>query len=226
MDQTKAETIRRLIVGDLRRIYRVRYGPTLPNDDAGRDDLELLLMPISLSSKAAPEKMQHAIDTLAPWMPKTEASALIDNLIRLDERYRRPSMKEIGERIRLTNAERERLTAWRITPVDITSEALAEQRKAKERKRKARKRLELGKQTRAEYLAAIKSIKPWEAAGIPRRTWFRRKARGMALGVSATILLTTQEQPSATPTKLNRPMASRGNPGHSLNRNTHRKEKR
>jgi hypothetical protein len=111
---SKAETIRRLIVGDLRRIFRHRYGATLPDDDAGRDDLELLLLPISLGPKAAAEKMQHTIEVLAPWMPQAEASALIDNLIRLDARYRRPSGAEMGERIRLTNAEREGLKAWRI----------------------------------------------------------------------------------------------------------------
>jgi hypothetical protein len=48
---TKVETIRRLLIGDLRRIYRYRYGAILPDDDAGRDDLELLLLPISLSPK-------------------------------------------------------------------------------------------------------------------------------------------------------------------------------
>ena len=35
--------MRRLLIGDLRRIFRHRYGATLPDDDAGRDDLELLL---------------------------------------------------------------------------------------------------------------------------------------------------------------------------------------
>ena len=49
---SKAETIRRLLLGDLRRIFRHRYGAILPDDDAGRDDLELLLRLISLSPKA------------------------------------------------------------------------------------------------------------------------------------------------------------------------------
>ena len=72
---SKAETIRRLLVGDLRRIFRHRYGATLPDDDAGRDDLKLLLLPISLSPKAAAEKMQYQIEIIAPWMPDTEARA-------------------------------------------------------------------------------------------------------------------------------------------------------
>ena len=41
---SKPETIRRLIVGDLRRVFHHRYGALLPNDDAGHDDLELLLL--------------------------------------------------------------------------------------------------------------------------------------------------------------------------------------
>ena len=105
----KSETLRRLIVGDLRRVLRHRYGPVLHDDDAGRDDLTLLLLPVSLSPKAAPEKMRHQVEILAPWMPESEATDLIDSILQLPLWYRRPSFKEIGERIRLTNAERERL---------------------------------------------------------------------------------------------------------------------
>ena len=118
---SKAETIRRLILGDLRKIFRHRYGPTLPDDDAGREDLELLLRLISLSPREGEERMQFQIETLAPWMPETEAADLINNLLRLDLRLRRLSGKEAGKQVQLTNAERERLRAWSIAPVDITA---------------------------------------------------------------------------------------------------------
>jgi hypothetical protein len=99
---------------DLRRIFRHRYGATLPDDDAGRDYLMLLLLPISLCRKAAVEKMQHQIEVIAPWIPDTEAEHLIDQIMQLPLYYRRPSGKELGERIRLINAEREMPNAWRI----------------------------------------------------------------------------------------------------------------
>jgi hypothetical protein len=212
----KAETLRRLIVGDLRRIFRHRYGAVLPDDDAGRDDLMLLLLPISLSRKAEVEKMQHEIEVSAPWMGSTEAGQLIDQIMRLPTYFRRPSRKEIGERIRLTNAERERLKAWRIAPVDMTAADLAEQRKTKERDRKARKRRQAGAISRPAYVAkSLTKQKPWEAEGISRATWYRRRETS----ASATILSIGPEQPVSLPPRLNRPRAFKGNlsPPHSQN---------
>jgi hypothetical protein len=84
----KAETIRRLIVGDLRRVFRHRYGAVLPHDDAGREDLVLLLLPISLCPKAPVEKMRHVIETLAPWLGSADATDLIGNLMRQAQRQR------------------------------------------------------------------------------------------------------------------------------------------
>jgi hypothetical protein len=172
---SKAETLRRLLIGDLRRIYRHRCGAILPDDDAGREYLELLLRLISLSPRAAAEKIQFQIETLAPWMPETEAADLINNLLRLDLRFRRLTSKEAGEQIQLTNAERERLRAWSIAPVDMTAAELSEQRKAKDRARKRRKRTKTGAVSRQAYLANAKMRRqPWEDAGISRATWYRR----------------------------------------------------
>src|SRR5262245_25711213 len=116
---SKPETLRRLMLGDLRRLFRCRWGAILPDDDSGRDDLELLLRLHSLSPKPAADKMQCHIETIAPWMPQAEATDLIDNLLRIDPRYNRLSGKEAGERVNLTNAERERFKLWRIVPVDM-----------------------------------------------------------------------------------------------------------
>jgi len=172
---SKAETIRRLLIGDLRRIFRHRYGPILPDDDAGRDDLALLLLPISLSPKAPTEKMQHEIEIFAPWMPKIDGADLIDNLMRLPARYRRLSGKEIGTRIQLTNAERELLKAWRIAPVDMTAAELSEQRNAKDRARRRLKRAEAGAVSRQAYLAKAKTRRqPWKESGVSRSTYYRR----------------------------------------------------
>jgi hypothetical protein len=192
---SKTETIRRLLLGDLRRIFRNRYGATLPDDDAGRDDLMLLLLPISLCRKAAVEKMRYQIEVIAPWMPDTDAEQLIDQIMQLPLWYRRPSGKEIGERIQLTNAEREMLKAWRIAPVDITALELSEQRKAKDRARRRLKRAEAGAVSRQAYLAKAKSkVQPWKANGVSRSTWYRhmRQVRPRQdLTTSGTTCLTT-----------------------------------
>ena len=48
---SRAEIIRRLRLGDLQKFLRFRYGHTLPDDDAGREDLHELLLPISLGTQ-------------------------------------------------------------------------------------------------------------------------------------------------------------------------------
>jgi hypothetical protein len=200
---SKAETIRRLLVGDLRRLYRHRCGATLPDDDAGREYLELLLRLISLLPRAAKEKMQFQIETLAPWMPESEATDLINNLLRLDLRFRRLTGKEAGERIQLTNAERELLKAWRIAPVDMSDADLAQQRKVKDRARKRRKRTKTGAVSRQAYLAkATMQRRPWEDAGMSRATWYRhmRQVRPRQdLTTSGTTCLTTLRASSGEP---------------------------
>ena len=85
--------------------------------------------------------MRFEAEVLAPWMPQSELTGLIDSLLRVDPLAITVwAETEAGQRLRLTNAERERLRAWRIALVDMTAELLAEQRKAKDRARKAARR--------------------------------------------------------------------------------------
>ena len=93
---SKSETIRCLLIGDLRRIFRHRYGATLPDDDAGREDLDLLLRLHAVSPNAAEKKMQFEVEVLAPWMPKSEADDLLDSYLRYDPRRVRPSRKSFA----------------------------------------------------------------------------------------------------------------------------------
>src|SRR5262249_43701424 len=74
------ETLRRLRLGDLKRLFRHRYGPTLFDDDAGRDDLFELLLPVSLRGKSAGKVMRNVIETWAPWMEAAEAYILLQRI--------------------------------------------------------------------------------------------------------------------------------------------------
>ena len=58
------EMIRRLRLGDLKRLLRSRYGHTLPDDDAGREDLRLLLWTISMG-QGDWTKLKNAIEVWA-----------------------------------------------------------------------------------------------------------------------------------------------------------------
>ena len=87
-----------------------------------------------------------------------------------------PSPEVIAERVRFTNADRERHRLWTIPPIDMSKEQLAEQRKRKDRERRMIARRKAGAQLRDAYLAMFS--KPWITAGVSRATWYRRKAKG------------------------------------------------
>src|SRR6516225_8675738 len=122
--------LRRLRLGNLRKLFRHRYGPILPNDDAGRAELRELLLPISVSANAA-VRMPKAIELWAPWMGQQEAIQLIDDINRTPIRRRKPNGKVLGERLQVTNAQREQLKLWTIAACDMSEEEAQEWRKAK-----------------------------------------------------------------------------------------------
>jgi hypothetical protein len=89
------EILRRLRLGHVRKLLLHRYGPELPDDDAGRADLRELLLPISLGQEPH-QKMRNAIDVQAPWMGDDEATALIDEIRCLPLFERKPTPKVLG----------------------------------------------------------------------------------------------------------------------------------
>jgi hypothetical protein len=137
--------IRRLRLGNLRKLLRDRCGYQLPDDDAGREYLYELLLPISVSPHAD-IKMPNAIEIWAPWMKTEEAGQLVDQINRTPIRQRKPNAKELGKRLRVINGERERLKLWTIAPFNMNKwEMLAHRRaKARERMRRAVDRAQRG----------------------------------------------------------------------------------
>ena len=192
----KREALRRARLGDLQRLFQSRYGVRgLPDDDAGRGDLFELVLVTSLAPAAAEKKGLCIIELWAPWMPRGEAEALVNHVWSLDLYERTPTARTLGNRLRVTNAEREQLRLWTIKPFDMTDEQLLEQSKARDRARRERKRRDAGVTSRAAYLSELKAKpKPWLAEGISRRTWFRRKPRSVALGSSETIVCKERKQ--------------------------------
>jgi hypothetical protein len=172
--QSKDEGIRKGYLRDLRTIFQFRHGPQFPNNEQGKNDLELLLFPVSLHPTHAAENMKKIIETSADWMPKAEMTSLIDNLIQLPLWSRKLSPQEWKERVKLTNAQREYLKAWRIRPIDLTDDELAEWNKAKKRKRDTQRRRAAGAVPRSIYLAqSVSKSKPWIAEGMSRAKWYR-----------------------------------------------------
>ena len=114
----KWETIRRLRYGCLIRLFRHRYGHQLPDDDAGIADLWLLLQNVSLAIGEPEKKMRHVIAVWAPWLSEEAAQERIEFLGLLTIYERTPTARDLGERLRVTNAERELLKLWQFKPID------------------------------------------------------------------------------------------------------------
>jgi len=134
------------------------------------------------------------VEIAAPWMLPTEAERLVAHVKNLPLNVRWSTGEALGQRVRLTNAERDALKVWQIAACDVTAEERIELRKAKERVRKRAKRQRV---PRSVYLAQCRArVPPWKAEGISKATWYRRKVRaetsvspdqsqGVRLGVSA-----------------------------------------
>ena len=163
-----SEMIRRLRLAHLRKLLRDRNGPILPDDDAGREYLIELLLPISVGPHAD-IKMPNAIEVWAPWMQKDEATQLIDHINRMPIWERKPTAKTLGQRLNLTNPDRERLKLWTIAPSDMGERGMAWWRKHKDKQRKRRLRQLSGAKSQA---TSISRKKPWADFGIKRSTWY------------------------------------------------------
>jgi hypothetical protein len=147
---------------ELERLFHFRYGATLPDDDAGRDDLWLLVQHLANGPDAG-RRCQKSIRTWAAWMPEDEAAALIAKAIDKPFRFKAATVAKL---VRLTDEERFRLGITTIRSIDAR-ETPAE--------RKNRQRREKRAKARALKPPSLSQTKPWEAEGISRKTWYRRR---------------------------------------------------
>jgi hypothetical protein len=176
-------------ISELEGLFACQYGRTLPDDDAGRDDLLLLLHHIAVSRIDVEHRSRRAIKHWATWMSNDEADVMIAKVAACPLRFR---AETLGRRIGLTEAVRAARKIKTIWAVDA-GETPKERRKRQDRERKARKRVE----NRAAKPEPASRAKPWEAEGISRRTWYRRKASGGTKSLRNTDAAYTVEQISA-----------------------------
>jgi len=200
--KSNPETIRRVILGELNRVFRDRWGPEFPDSAEGRDDLQVLLHFHALHPTHGREKMRHTIETRASWMKQDEVDLIVGDILILDPRRLRLSSNELRERIWLSNVERERLRAWHIPPFDMTAEQLAKHRKSK---KNANRRLKRKLQPRSIYLFKSKSrLKPWEIEGVGRSTWYRRR-KACETGMAPVLRGQICNSECTTPSHVSRP---------------------
>ena len=127
-----------LRVAELRRLFESRYGDTLPDDDAGRD--EVFVMVNHLARRAGDQRMRIAswCEMRAPWMRGDELEEMIAKALTNPLRWRADAL---AGRLNLTLAERTRLRITTIGATDRTkTERAADRRERKRLAEQARRR--------------------------------------------------------------------------------------
>jgi hypothetical protein len=195
-NSTRSEIIRRLRLGDLRKLFRDRYGPILPDDDAGREDLIELLLPISLGHE--PDlRMRHAIEVWCPWMSQKETGEIIDRIKQMPLWQRKPKAELLGQRLGLIYPDRTRLRIKTIAPTDVSREGMLWLRKQRDKERKRRQR-QLQGRAKSQANSARRN-KPWLIQGISRRTYYYRLKKTNCTISSAIKLLTVTDKVVQSP---------------------------
>jgi hypothetical protein len=164
-----------LRVAELDREFSDRYGgQLLVDDDAGRDDVRIMLNHIARRPGDPAPYMVAWLDRRAPWCAGEERAALITRTIAKPLRYRADTL---ARKIGLTAARRKRLTIHTIGAVDMTAEQRAAERREQQRLAKEQKRRAAGVPTIAEARAKRAKKSPWIEAGLARSTWYRHHQR-------------------------------------------------
>jgi hypothetical protein len=162
-------------IGALNKLYADRYRGTredyvLPDDDAGLEDLKILLHHYALNN---PMAIPRIIKLRAPWMGHNRAISVTEEVFAFPRRWRADTL---GRLLHFTGEEWRRLRVRIIEPIDMTKqERRAFSQELYLQRRQLRRRKE-GKKPRPQWEADhnIGKTKPWEALGMSRPTWYRK----------------------------------------------------
>jgi hypothetical protein len=128
-----------LRLNDLARLFRARYGVTLPDDDAGRDDMMVAVN--HLASLAHPKRrIENWLDLWCPWMTRAESGTIIAKAIVHQQHW---SADQLAWRLNLIDEDRTWLGITTIGAVDCSKRERIARRKAKQSARMRRNRMRL-----------------------------------------------------------------------------------
>lgn len=163
-----------LRLNDLARLFRGRYGHVLPDDDAGRDDLIVAVN--HLACLPHPQKpIDRWLEIWAPWLTMKERRQIVGDALASPQRWKADAL---AWRLRLTAADRRTLGITTIGAIDESRAMRTKRRRERERQRKEQIRRAQGAKPRKTYKAqSVSKAKPWEAEGISRASWYRRRSR-------------------------------------------------
>lgn len=161
-----------LRVRDLGKILDSRYGPTIPDDDAGRDDLLIVLHHLVWLTGNARKRILGILALRAPWMATSEANSIAACVLSKPLKWK---ADVLAWRLGLTLAERRALRVTTIGACDAPKAVREKLRKVADKERKLAARRSAGAIPRAVYeKRSLGKRKPWKDHGLSERTWYRR----------------------------------------------------
>lgn len=125
-----------LRVSELRRLFDDRYPAGIPDDDAGRDDVELMLCHM-VQLRDAPFAIDNFIAAKAPWLTLAELEAVKQRVSTSGHLF---TADQLAARLSLTFDDRRRLGITTIGAVDKSASQRAEIQREKHREREKRRR--------------------------------------------------------------------------------------
>lgn len=134
-----APQIAALRLADLAKLFHARYGHVLPDDDAGRDDLQIALAHLATLSRARHRMVQYCA-LWAPWLTMQQASTMMAEAFSAQQTW---TADQLAWRLRLTMADRTTLGITTIGAVDYGKTARTRLRKAKAQAREKARRMRL-----------------------------------------------------------------------------------
>lgn len=166
----KAHLIALIRLREIERLLQRRHGcALLPDDDDGRDSLELVAHHIAHLHGEVEAHIVAWAANWCPWLPQDEAEAVAQRVAAQPLKFKAATL---AWRLRLTEIERAELSITTIRPYGVSDADMAERRRRRDRQYQARRRA----LQRAGRPEPISRTRPWEAAGTSRATWYRQRA--------------------------------------------------
>lgn len=167
----KVPRVQRIAVfrlAELERLFKHRYGLMLPDDDAGRDDIAILISVASYCGRDRRKRMEGLAARWAPWLSKEEVNDLVRGAC-LNPHWLDKDL--LGFRTGLTLEERTALSIGTFGCIELPDkEARERHRRDKDNEKRRQKRRE--ERARIPERATVAELA--QAEGISRATYYRR----------------------------------------------------
>jgi hypothetical protein len=157
-------------VRDLVSLFAARYGDQFPDDDAGREDFEILAVHVLGLKGDRSRNLKKYAARWCPWMTETELEAVKLRMVAEGPL----SAVELGKLVRLTRAELLELHITTMRPFDRSAKQLERERRDRQNAKKRAERKRSRADVKAEAAAKRAAI---EAEGISKSQWYRRREK-------------------------------------------------